>query len=116
MVWCGSPGIVQQFDGAEFLQHNATPVLCRSVRYQTGFTLPAVLVAEHTELSAAIPSQSMRAKQPRKRLVALPDGTLPGDRGPHQTIDVLHRLDFRLDDAHAHPHHTATADNFCKTQ
>jgi len=67
---CGSrvvrrrlPRSVQQFHVPEFVERDAAPVIRRSRRFQAGFALSAVLIAEHAELPLSVPSQPVRTKQ-----------------------------------------------------
>jgi len=100
MIWCRPPGIVQQFHSAQFLEHDATPILRRPDRPQSAFTLAAVLITEHARFTQTIAAQPMRAKQPREFPVDGTDRLLVRHGCPNQPVHVLHGLKPRLDDTH----------------
>ena len=62
--------------------------------------LTAVLIAEYAEPSLSIPAQPVRAKQSEPLLIRGLDRLLIRHRSPDQPINILHRLDPRLDDPH----------------
>ena len=102
------PGIVQQFHPAQFLEHDATPILRRPDRPQSAFALAAILIAEHARFAQTIAAQPVRAKQPRELLVDGSDRLPVRHRHPNQPVHVLHRLDLCLDNS-SQLHDTAGA-------
>ena len=68
MVRGRAPAVVQQFHAPELLQHNAAPVGRRTRRLKSAFAFSSVLIAQHTQFAFLVPSQAVRAKQPRTSL------------------------------------------------
>src|SRR5690242_14306845 len=54
------PSVIDQFYSAQFLEHKATPILVRARRLKAAVAFSAILVAEHSHLPVAIPSESVR--------------------------------------------------------
>src|SRR5215831_7453987 len=100
MVWGSLPGTVQQFDAAQFLENDATPILRRSERSQSALALAAILIAKHPTLPQAIAAQPVRAKQPRKVFIDGPDRSPILDRRPNQAVHLLYSLDLCPDYTH----------------
>ena len=100
MVGCGAPFVLQEFHPAELLQRGATPVGRGARRFKSALALSAILVTQHPKFSGAIPTQSVRTKQPKPLVI---DGfyRLFASYGtPDQPINILHRLDLCPDDTH----------------
>ena len=70
MVWRCAPTTFQQLHSSELLQHNAAPVGRRTCRLKSAFTFSAVLIAQHTQFAFLVPTQPVRAKQPRESVIA----------------------------------------------
>ena len=54
MIWRCPPEIIQQFLSAQFLEHDATPILRRTYRPQAAFAFPAVLITENAGMAQPI--------------------------------------------------------------
>ena len=100
MVWGGLPGIVHQFDPAQFLENDATPILRRPDRPQSALALATILITKHARFTQTIAAQPMRAKQPREIFVNRADRPFILDCRPDQSVHLLHSLDLRLDNTH----------------
>lgn len=107
VIWGGPPGIVYQFYPAQFLENDATPIICRTDRPQSALAVAAILIAEHPRLAEAIASQPVRAKQSREFLIGGGDRLPIRDRRPNQAVHVLNGLDLCCDDIHPKLHNTA---------
>src|ERR1035441_3151278 len=94
------PGTFEQLHSAEFLQRNTTPVGRRANCLQSTATLPAILITQHTALAFVIPAQPVRAEPPIPAVIAGSNGTSAHHGRPNQLVDVLDRLDLRLDNTH----------------
>ena len=57
---------------------------------------PTILITDHTQLPARIPAQSMWTKQSQPSLTSSFDWLPPLYRNPHQTVNLLDRLELRL--------------------
>src|SRR5262249_56838438 len=100
MIWGWAPGPFHYFLPAEFLQRHTTPVCRRARRLESALAIAAVLVAQYAELPFPIAAQSVRAKQSMPALVVGFDRLFVRHGSPDQPINLLHRLDLRLDDPH----------------
>jgi hypothetical protein len=96
----GLPGSFQQFDLAQFLQSDATPVLQGAHGGKAALTFAAILITKNAKLFSTIPPQAMWAEQSRAVFVDGGEGLFAGNRSPNQSVDILHSLDLRLDDSH----------------
>jgi len=96
----GLPRTVYQFHLPEFFENHATQIVRRPDRPQAALALAAILIAEPARLAQAIPTQPVRAKQPRKIFIDSADRLFIGNRRPKQAVHVFHRLDLCLNDTH----------------
>ena len=83
------PWPVQQSDRAQLRQCDATPVVRRSGRPQTTFALAAVLIAEYSKLTLAVPAQPVRAKQTPTFVIAGRNRSAPLNRPVYPRIHQL---------------------------
>ena len=67
---------------------------------ESALAIAAVLVAQYAELPFPIAAQSVRAKQSMPALLVGFDRLFVRHGSPDQPINLLHRLDLRLDDPH----------------
>jgi hypothetical protein len=100
MIRRALPGIFEHLHSAEFLQRNTTPVCWRAGHLQSTVTLPAILVAQHTDLALTIPAQPVRTEPPLPALIDRSDRAFAHHRPPDQPINVLDRLDPGLNNSH----------------
>jgi hypothetical protein len=89
MVGSGPPRAVQQFDSTEFVERNAPPVSRRSHRFQTTFTFPAKLIAEHSKLSFFVPTQSVRTEKAVKAVISTRDWPPALHSRAHDPVDII---------------------------
>lgn len=101
MIRRRAPSLIEQFDIAQFLDHQAAPVRWRAGYFESTLASSTVLIAEHPQLSFSVPAQSVRAQQPPASIIARLDWFLIRDCRPDKLIDVIHCLDLR--DHNAHP-------------
>jgi hypothetical protein len=100
MVGCCAPCICEQGHSAQLLQRYTPPVSRRAVSLQSTATLPTILIAQHSDLALAIPAQPVGAEPSIPAVIAGSNRTLAHHGHPNQSINVLDRLDPRLDNAH----------------
>ncbi len=68
---------------------------------QPAATFPSVLIAQYTDVALTIPAQPVRAEP---SIMAVVDGskrTLAHHGRPDQSINLLNRLNLRLDNTHS---------------
>ena len=104
-LWAGMVGrcvpcTFEQLHSAEFLQRNTAPVCRRAGRLQSTATLPSILIAQHTNLAFVIPAQPVRTEPPIAAVIDGSNRTFANHGRPDQSINVLDRLDLRLDNTH----------------
>ncbi len=100
MVGGRAPVVLDQPYLIELFQYDAAPVRRRTRRLKPALALSTVLIAENTQLSCLVASQPVRTKQPGPPMILTFDRTPARNGSPDQTINVLHRLDLRLNNTH----------------
>ena len=68
---------------------------------QPAATFPSVLIAKHTDVALMIPAEPVRAEPSSMAVVDGSKRTLANHGRPDQSINLLDRLDLRLDNAHS---------------
>jgi len=100
MVGRRVPGTFEQLHSAESLQRYTAPVFRRAGRLQSTATLPAILIAQHTNLAVVIPAQPVWAEPPIASVIDSSDRMFANHGRPDQLINVLDRLNPRPDNTH----------------
>ena len=100
MVGRRAPVVLDQLYLIELFQYDAAPVRRRTRRLKPALALSAVLIAENTQLSCLVASQSVRTKQPGPSMILAFDRASARHGSPDQIVDVLNRLDLRLNNSH----------------
>src|ERR1700756_1446233 len=95
-----APGSLPSLPPAEFLERNTTPVGRRTHRVESALAFATVLITEHAKPSFAIAAQSVRTKQSKPALISRFDRLLVRHSSPHHPVNLLHRLDLRLNNTH----------------
>jgi hypothetical protein len=101
MIGCRAPRTFEQLYLAQFHQRNTTPVCRRASGLQSTATFPSLLIAQDTDVAWVILAQPVWTEPP---IMAVVDGakrTLAHHGRPDQSINVLDRLDLRLDNTHS---------------
>jgi hypothetical protein len=67
---------------------------------QSAITFSTILVAKHPNLALSIPAQPVRAEPPFATVINGSNRTFANHGRPDQSINLLDRLDLRLDNTH----------------
>ena len=100
MVGRGAPRLIQELHPAELLKRGTTPVGRGTHRSESALALSAILVAQHPKLSGAIPTQTVRTKQPKPLVIDGLYRLFVRYGRPHYPIYVFNCLDPCLDNTH----------------
>src|ERR1700739_1397697 len=103
-----APGSLHSLHPAEVLERHTTPVGRRTHRVESALAFATVLITEHAKPSFAIAAQSVRTKQSKPPLISRFDRLLVRPSSPHHPVNLLHRLDLRLNNTHLNSHLTTS--------